>query len=207
MRAVLAILAALPLVLVLRGRLVAAAPVLPDAVECQTVPQRSLVVLFATPVAANMPAAATPEIPSTGTPADAATTAAVTATAHAVIACFNAGDYWSLVTLVSDDYLRRSFVEGTPVDPLAMELAPFVNAVRGCQKCTIGPREGEDRLAIAEIANARTLPNGRIGIDLTLASPSGAKILPLVVALVKIDDRWLVDEIIAVKGEGTPTPS
>jgi hypothetical protein len=166
------------------------------------------VVLFATPVSATaMPAAATPVIPAAGPPADAATIEAVTATTRAVIACLNAGDYWSLVTLVSDNYLRRSFVEGKPVDPLALELAPFVKAVRGCQRCTIAPREGEDRLAIAAIANARMLADGRIGIDLTLASPSGANPISMVVVLVAVDDRWLVDEIIAVNNEGTPAPS
>jgi hypothetical protein len=202
MRAVLALALALtPGV----GRPAAAAPVVPDAGECQTVPQRSLVVLFATPVAATaIPQVATPTIPPTGPPADAATIDAVTATTYAVIACYNAGDYWSLVTLVSDDYLRRSFVDGTPTDPLAVELEPFVNAVRGCQQCEIAPREGEDRLAIAAITNPRLLNDGRIGIDLELASPSGANPQRLVAALIAVDDRWLVDEIIAVDGDGTP---
>jgi ABC-type proline/glycine betaine transport system permease subunit len=208
MRAVAAVLAALPLALALSRGGLATAPVLPDASECQTVPQRSLVVLFATPVSATaMPAEATPAIPAAGPPADAATTEAVTATTRAVIACLNAGDYWSLVTLVSDNYLRRSFVEGAPADPLAVELAPFVNAVRGCQQCTIAPRKGEDRVAIVAIANARTLPDGRIGIDLMLASPSGANPARLVVAFVAVDDRWLVDEIVALNKEGTPAPS
>jgi hypothetical protein len=207
MRAVAAALAALPLALALGGGARAAeAPVLPAAAECQTVPQRSLVVLFATPSAPTAaPGAATPAAPPAGPPADAATAAAVTATARAVVACLNAGDYWALVTLVSDDYLRRSFVDGPPADPLAVELAPFVNAVRGCQTCEIAPREGEDRLAIAAIADPRVLADGRVGLDLTLTSPSGANPLPLFVAFVAAGDRWLVDDIVALGGEGTPT--
>jgi hypothetical protein len=206
-RIVTAVLVALSLAFALRAAGSAAdAPVLPDASECQTVPQRSLVVLFATPSAtAATPGAAIPAaVPAGGSPADAATTAAVTATTRAVIACLNAGDYWSLVTLVSDDYLRRSFVEGTPADPLAVLLQPFVNAVRGCQVCTIAPRKGEDRFAIATLADARRFADGRVGIDLTLASPSGRTPLPLFVAFVAAGDRWLVDEITPLGGMATP---
>jgi hypothetical protein len=183
----------------------AAAPVLPDASECQADPQRSLVVLFATPVSADAtPSSILPPIESVGPPADAETVDAVTETARAVFACLNAGDYWSLITLLSDGYLRRSFVDGAPADPLASDLEPFVKAVRGCEVCEIAPREGEDRLAIAEITNVRVLDDGRIGADLTVTTPSGAMPDWLVVALITSKGRWLVDEIIEVNSQGTP---
>jgi hypothetical protein len=140
----------------------------------------------------------TAPISSEGPPADAETVAAVTATARAIIACLNAGDYSSLMSSLSDDYLRRSFVDGVPTDPLAVDLERFVNAVRGCEECEIDPLEGDDRFAIAAITNVRVLDDGRIGADLTLTNPSGTWSDWLVVAFVASEDRWLVDQIIEV---------
>ena len=182
-------------------------PVVPAATACQGVPQRSLVELFTPPSAATASSgAATPIVPSTGEPADATAAEAVVQTTQAVVACLNAGDYWSLVTLVSDTYLRRSFVDGPPRDPLARELAPFIEAVRGCKQCTVAPREGEDLLAIATIGAARMLADGRVGVDLTLSDPAGENPLTLFAAFVATDGRWLVDEIVELAGEGTATP-
>jgi hypothetical protein len=177
----------------------AAAPVMPDASECQADSERSIMILFATPVSTDAtPSAILPPISSEGPPADAETVAAVTATARAIIACLNAGDYSSLMSSLSDDYLRRSFVDGVPTDPLAVDLERFVNAVRGCEECEIDPLEGDDRFAIAAITNVRVLDDGRIGADLTLTNPSGTWSDWLVVAFVASEDRWLVDQIIEV---------
>jgi hypothetical protein len=176
-----------------------AAPVVPDASECQADPQRSIVILFGTPVsAAATPSSMLPPIASAGPPADTETVAAVTATARAVVACLNAGDYLSLMSFVSDGYLRRSFVDGAPTDPLAADLEGFVNALRGCEQCEIDPLEGEDLFAIAAITNLRVLDDGRIGADLTLTNPSGTWSDWLVVAFIASEDRWLVDQIIEV---------
>jgi hypothetical protein len=125
----------------------------------------------------------------------------VIATTHAVVACLNAGDYWSLITLVSDDYLLRTFVDGTPADPLATELAPFINALRGCQQCEIAPRTGENQLAIVAITDIQMLQDGRIGLELELASPSGANPLRMAVILAAFDNRWVVDDITAIPTE------
>ena len=199
MHALRSVLALATVVIALQaGFPASAAPVVPDPSACQTVPQRSLLVLFATPTGATHTAdASSPTVPLSGSPADAAMTDTVFATTEAVVACLNAGDYWSLITLVSDDYLMRAFVEGTPADPLATELAPFINALRGCQQCEIAPRTGEDRLAIVAINNIRVLQEDRIAFDLELASPSGANPLHLAVILVAVDDRWVVDAITA----------
>jgi hypothetical protein len=182
----------------------AAAPVVPDASECQADSQRSVMVLFATPVSADAtPIATLPPIASAGPPADAESVAAVTATARAVVACLNAGDFLSLMSFVSDGYLRRSFVDGVPTDPLALDLERFVNALRGCEECEVDPLEGDDRFAIAAITNVRVLDDGRVGADLTLTNPSGTWSDWLVVAFVASEDRWLVDQIIEVDSEGT----
>ena len=182
----------------------AAAPVVPDASECQADPERSVMVLFASPVAADAtPSAIQTPIAAAGPPADAETVAAVTATAHAIVACLNAGDFLSLMSSVSDGYLRRSFVDGVPTDPLAEDLERYVNAVRGCEECEIVPLEGDDRFAIAAITNVRELEDGRIGADLTLSNVSGTWSDWLVVAFVASDERWLVDQIIKVDSEGT----
>jgi hypothetical protein len=177
----------------------------PDASECQADPERSLVVLFATPVAAGAtPGAGLPLIESIGPPADSEAVEAITVTTRAVFSCLNAGDQWSLLTLFSDDYLRRSFVDGAPADPVALDLERFVNAVRGCEKCEIVPLEGDELFAIVDITNVRVLDDGRIGADLALSNPSGTWSDWLVVAFVPSEDRWLVDQIIQVNNQGTP---
>jgi hypothetical protein len=182
-----------------------AAPVVPDASECQADPQRSILILFATPVAVNAtPSAIFAPIPSSGPPADAETVAAVGATTRGVVACLNAGDFLALMSSVTDSYLRRSFVDGVPADPLAEDLQRYVNAVRGCEHCEVVPLEEDERFAIAALTNVRVLDDGRIGADLTLTNVSETWSDWLVVAFVASGDRWLVDQIVEVNGESTP---
>ena len=107
-------------------------PIVPDEAECAGVPQRSLVALFTTPEPGASPEASPAATPASVAPADDATQAALESVTRSVIACFNAGDYWTLITFVSDGYLLHSFGPAGPMDPLAEELAPFVAAVRGC---------------------------------------------------------------------------
>jgi hypothetical protein len=145
-----------------------------------------------------------PLIASDGPPADAETVDAVTVRTRAVFACLNAGDYMALLSQLSDDYLRRSFVDGTPTDPIAQDLERFVGLVRSCEACENTPLEGEDLFAIEEIANVRMLDDGRIGADLTVTTPSGARPDWLVVAFVPSEDRLVVDQIVQVDSQGTP---
>ena len=186
----------------------AAAPVVPDASECHADPQRSIVILFATPIAAN----ATPgpillPIASSGRDADAATVAAVSATTRAIVSCLNAGDFLALMSSVSDSYLLRSFVKGVPTDPLADDLQRYVNQVRGCQQCDVVPLEDDERFAIAALTNVQVLDDGRIRANLTLTNVSETWSDWLVVAFVASDGQWLLDQFIEVDSESTPIGS
>ena len=107
-------------------------PIVPDEEECDSAPQRSLVALFTTPEPGASPIASPAALLESVGPADDQAQAAVESVTRSVIACFNAGDYWALITFVSDDYLLHSFGANGPTDPLAEELASFVAAVRGC---------------------------------------------------------------------------
>ena len=170
-------------------------PIMPDEAECDGMPQRSLVALFTTPEPGASPVASPVALPEGGAPVDDQTQAAVVTLTRAVIACFNAGDYWALITFVSDEYLLRSFGPAGPMDPLADELAPFVAAVRGCEVCTIEPRTGNDRLAIASVSDGEVLTDGRVRCELVLTRPDGSEILYLTVLFVQSEDQWLIDQV------------
>jgi hypothetical protein len=189
------------------ARAQAADPVVPDEEECVGVPQRSLVALFATPDPATpAPDPDAAQVPQVVSPAGGQTEEQLATLTRSVIACLNAGDYWTLITFVSDDYLLRSFSGGEPPDPLAGDLAPFVNAVRGCQQCTIEPRTGDDRLAVLAIGDAWLLDDDRTGFDLTLSNPDGSWTDNLFVAVVRSGDQWLIDQIYHLDNEATPAP-
>jgi hypothetical protein len=189
------------------ARAQAANPVIPEEDECEGVPQRSLVALFETPGPATpSPGPEAAKVPQVVSPAGTQTSEALAKIARSVIACLNAGDYWTLLTFVSDDYLRRSFTGGEPPDPMAGDLTPFVNAVRGCQECTIEPRIGDDRLALLAIGDAWLLDDERTGFVMTLSSPDGSWTDDLFVAFVRSGDQWLIDQIYLLDAEATPTP-
>ena len=112
-------------------------PLSPSSPSCRTktnataCPSSSLVALFTTPEPEASPVASPAALPDGGAPVDDPTQAAMVTRTRAVSACFNAGDYWALITVFRDDYLLRSFGPAGPMDPLAEELAPFGAAVRG----------------------------------------------------------------------------
>jgi hypothetical protein len=183
-------------------------PIVPDEDECDSVPQRSLVALFTTPEPGAPPAASPTALPESVAPVDDQTQAAVVTLTRAVLACFNAGDYWALITFVSDDYLLRSFggiQPVSPTDPLAKELAPFVAAVRGCEVCTIEARTGNDRLAILSVGDGQLLADGRVRSDIVLTRPDGSENLYLTVLFVQSDNGWLIDQVrgIGILGRGS----
>jgi hypothetical protein len=179
-------------------------PVVPEEEECEGAPQRSLVALFATPRPATpAPAPDASDIPQVVSPAGSQEW---TSLARAVLACLNTGDYWTLITFFSDDYLLRSFVEGEPADPVGHDLAPFVNAVRGCEECIIEPRTGNDRLALLAIGEPWLLDDGRTGFDITISNPEGGDAGDFFVACIRADDQWLIDQIYPLDAEATPTP-
>ena len=176
--------------------------------ECQGDPQRSVVALFSTPEAATPAAASTPFAPPVGQPADEATAAAMTATIRAVVACINAGDYFPVLSLVSDGYLRDRFAPGVPTDPLSEELRPFVEALRGCQTCEVAPIPEQERFGIVAVEQPQSLDGGRAGafVRLSTAADPGA-VLSTYVAFVPTGDRLVVDEIVDLAAAPpTPTP-
>ena len=171
----------------------------PPAELCQGPPQRSVAPLFASPAAGTPTASAMPFAMPTGQPADAAAAAAMTAAMRAVIACINTGQYFPVLTLVSDDYLRERFVPGAPTDPLSEELRPFVEALRGCQTCELEPLADDERFGIVAVEQARLLDDGRVGAVVRLSTPAAAEagiLLTAFVAFVSVEDRLLVDEIV-----------
>jgi hypothetical protein len=170
-------------------------PTVPDEAECAGVPQRSLVALFTTPEPGASPVASPEATPASVATADDSTQAALESVTRSVVACFNAGDYWTLITFVSDNYLLRSFGPAGPMDPLAEELAPFVAAVRGCEVCTIAPRTGNDRLAIISVGDGEILADGRVRSDIVLTRADGSANMYLTVLFVQADNQWLVDEV------------
>jgi hypothetical protein len=160
-------------------------PIVPDEDECDRVPQRSLVALFTTPEPGASPVASPAALPDGSAPVDEQTQAALVTRTRAVIACFNAGDYWALITVVSDDYMLRSFGPAGPMDPLAEELAPIGAAVRGCAVCTIEPRTGTDRLALVSVSGGEVVADGRVRSELVLTRPDGSEHLYLTVLFVQ----------------------
>ena len=171
-------------------------PIVPDEDECDSVPQRSLVALFTTPEPGASPEASPAALPDSVGPADEQAQAAIESITRAVVACFNTGDYWTLITFVSDDYLLRSFGAAGPQDPLADELAPFVAAVRGCEVCTIEPRTGNERLAISTIGDGEVLADGRVRCELVLTRPDRSENLYMTVLFVQTETQWLIDQIV-----------
>ncbi len=204
-----ALAAALPLAAptTVAARLQAPPLDIPAAGECQGDPQRSVAPLFASPPAQSPATSPTPFVPPAGTPADDDAAAAMTTTVRAVLACLNSGQYFPLLTLVSDDYLRNSFVAGAPADPLAAEIEPFVEALRGCETCEIEPLADDERFGIVAIEQPRLLADGRPAVTIRLATPAAGPVVAAFVAFVPAGDRLLVDEIVDLTAPAaTPTP-
>lgn len=127
----------------------------------------------------------------------------MTGTMRAVIACINTGQYFPVLTLVSDDYLRERFLPGAPADPLSEELRPFVDALRGCQTCEIEPLAEDERFGIVAVEQPQRLADGRLSAVLRLSTPEAAAtgvVLTAFVAFVPAADRLLVDEIVELAG-------
>lgn len=165
-------------------------PLTPDPADCRVEPRSldSVIAAVGTP-AANMPAAAaspTPFVRPHGEPADAATTAAVTATVQEVFACANAGDFLRIFAFYTDDYLRV-FLAGTP---LSEEVLALLTA-------TPMPLPEAELRTIIRIDAVEILPDGRVGAIVVLDEPSDPRTEePDYIFLERIGDRWLVDEVV-----------
>ena len=189
------VIAAATISLLLAGMpgLGAAQPATPAATPLPAVacvaPARSeadLAALFATPAAGATPATMRPDgtVPG-GTPADAATTAALTATISGWLACQNAGESLRAWSLFTDRYLRH-----------LLDRQGGLGIVTWSSLATPNPAP-PDRLArIAGVRDARVLPDGRAGATVTLTYPSVPMPKHFFFVFERVGDTWLIDGIL-----------
>ena len=184
-------------------------PVTPDPSECRVPPRprdEVLALLAGTPVAAASPAAGLPASVATedqlpaGEPADAATVAAIVATARELIACNNAGDFARVFAFYTDDLIRRVF-GGDPA------LAAQVPVVLATPAAALPVAARTELLAVREV---RVLADGRVGAVIEDRDPR--RTVAFFMIFVRAGDRWLVDGQIDIQGvagtpaAGTPAP-
>lgn len=144
------------------------------------------------------PVASTADLPQ-GEPADAATTAAVSATMHDVFACFDAGQYARAFALMTDNGVKQF---GPDLSDPSEDTAGEVTALLEGQLAGT-PIPGEEigqQTMFSEAREARVLPDGRVGA--IFASDEG-----LIFALFQQGDGgWLLDDFILImNAEATPT--
>ena len=169
--------------------------------ECRVAP-RSLASLqaLATPVAgAVAPTASTGTALPPGEPADAATVAALTATAREVIACDNAGEALRALALYSDRSLRQHL--GTP---------GAFTPERYATLATPRPVDPGIQVALVAVRDARLLPDGRAAAVVVVDDPTagGQARSASILFFVEQDGRWLIDGAITdVEGGATGTPA
>ena len=182
-------------------------PITPDPAECAVEPRRSvddIAASLATPMAApaSVLGSTTATIPL-GEPADAATVAAVTRTVLTALACFNAGDFLGVLSLVTDDNLRRLQALGI----LSAEALAFFAAEPV-------PAPPEQRFTLLAVTDVSILPDGRVGafgVQIDPTSPPEGTDVDYVV-LKRVGDRWLIDEtvdswrVVPAGETATPTP-
>lgn len=178
---------------------------IPAPEECQVEPRSfASMQALATPGAVSAPpvTSGTPGALPPGQPADAETTAAITATMREIIACFNAGSPLRSFALYSDGLLRPLF--GSP--------APLSAAVYA-QFSTPTPVAPDLWVGIVEIRDARILDDGRAAAIVITNDPAAPSDQPTNVAsllvFVRAGDRWLLDNAVedqALLTIGTPTP-
>ena len=180
-------------------------PIRPDPAECTVEPRpvEEFVELVAAATPAAMAAAETVEVP-VGPLADAETVAGVTATVREINACFNAGDFRRIFSLLTDEAIRGVAEE----DPIPAE------ELRGFLEATPQAVPAEGRIAILAVTDVVRLADGRVGALVATIDPTRLEEGPTTAHLtfVQADGRWLVDDIVefhthpAEEAEGTPAP-
>ena len=160
-------------------------PVAPDPSECvvEPTPIEEIAAIMGTPIAE--PAdGATPFVPTAGEPADAETSAEVTATLRELFACANAGDPLRVASLYTDDFIR-DFFGGVPSEVLLDFLATPPQ-----------PMPDDQKRVIVRMGEVQFLPDGRAGVVIVLDEPDDPRTEePDFVILERVDGRWLADEI------------
>jgi hypothetical protein len=170
----------------------------PDPSECTVAPRSvdELRRLFEA-VAAATPAsgaAATPTAfvpPTGGTPADAATVAAVTDTLREIIACVNAGDIPRAFALQTDNKLRGDFAQDVSQGVTADQLVQYV--------AVASPVPAQNWVAVPTLSDVRVLDDGRVTARVFSQDQGNAFAI-----FVKQGDRWLLDVLENVPSSATP---
>jgi len=175
-----------------------AVPEAPSADEC-TIEPRRLPLDLETPVAGTE-AAASPDV-AQGTPTAAVppgpvdddTLDAITDTVRQAIACQNAGEVLREFALYTDAFLVRYFAS-----PDALSERDVATAA-----ADPAPVAAEEQLAFVELRDARRLDDGRVRAVVVTEGTEGTFTDRLTFA--EVDDRWLIDEFVAVAPPPTAT--
>ena len=140
--------------------------------------------VFAAPIPYTRPA---------GTPADEAAVAGVTETVQQLVACVNVGDFMRFLGLFSDAGLRRYAV--------ALQLPMTADDTRLVPDPSVN-----DQLALGSIEDILVLPDGRISVlvHLNVLADTENPNYDLQLILVRVDDRWPIDEFIQIEPAATP---
>jgi hypothetical protein len=164
--------------------------VTPDPAACTVDgrPFAELTAIFesATP-AAGETAAGSVTLPL-GTPADAETTNAVTATLHEAVSCLNAGDFGRFLALLTPNAIVSQF------SWIGEEIAQG-NLTEG----TFGPQAvpADQLQTVLAIGGVMNLADGRVAAIMVIIDPQAGEASPeaLHLILVRDGDRLLIDEV------------
>ena len=182
-----------------KGPTLATPPGTPTSEPCRVVPRSAAFFQeLATTAAARPPsptASPAPLILPEGDPVTAETVVAITATMEAVVACSNAGDFARTAALFTDDFWRRE-----------VRFAGAAVSVANTVASPPAPVSTEQRERLVDIWGERILPDGRVGALVVLSRPSDAVTDADFVVFEKVNDRWLVDEVITGIAEVRGTP-
>jgi hypothetical protein len=170
-------------------------PIVPDPAECQVAPRtaESLAAITGTPSPAST-AATEADLPQ-GEAADEETVAAIVAAERLFAACYNAGDFGRLLSLLTDHAVLM-VTGGTPDQAtIDLILAPAT------------PAPAESLVSLVQLRDVRVLEDGRIGAiaENGLASDPGVATDVSFRVFLKVGDNWLLDDEIA--GLPLPTPA
>lgn len=147
---------------------------------------------------------ATPFEPLPGESADPAVAAAATSTIREFIACTNGGNYLASYALVTDDSIRRGFVEGR----ITLDASGGVDRLlEGPGFATPLPTATPDlRTALVAVHDVKVLADGRVGAVVELAVPpavGGQGTREDQFLLREVDGRYLIDDqVVDIRGEG-----
>lgn len=128
----------------------------------------------------------TPGTVSDGTPADAATSAAIIATIRELVGCYNAGEPLRAFGLYTDDYLGQLFIRQGPFTRAAYDGYATPEPIADPSKHTI----------ILEIRDIRTFADGSAGATVTLHYASIPVPKTFFFSFTWNGDRWMISGIL-----------